>query len=51
MVVTASQMILQAHFARVNDGRTEEDIALRLVVVKCVVLVADGILLFSNAPL
>ena len=51
MIVATSQMILRAHFARVNDRRTEKDVALRLVGVKCVILVADGIVLFSNASL
>jgi hypothetical protein len=49
MVMAAGQMILDADLARVNDRRAEKDIAIGLVIVKCVILIANGVIFFADS--
>jgi hypothetical protein len=51
MVVAASQVILRSNLAGIDDSGTKKEIAFDLAVVEAVVLVADGIVLLSDAPL
>ncbi len=50
VVMATGQVVLGAHLAGVDDGGPKEDVALRLAVVKGIILVANGVVFFPNAP-
>ena len=50
MVVAARQVILHSNLSGIDDGGTKKEVAFDLAVVEAVGLVADGIVLFSDAP-
>ena len=49
VVVTTSQVIFGSHLSWVNDCRAKEDITIRLALIKGVVLVTDGVILFADS--
>jgi hypothetical protein len=50
VVMAAGQVVLGAHLAGVDDGGPKEDVALGLAVVKGIILLANGVVFFPNAP-
>jgi hypothetical protein len=51
VVMAACQMVLEAHLAWVNDGRSEKDVPLGLAPVEGIILIANRVGFFPDAPL
>src|ERR1700761_9533571 len=48
MVMSAGQMILDADLARANDRGAEKDVAIGLVIIECIILIANRIIFFAD---